>query len=78
MKITYDKIADAAYMVLRKGKVSKTVEMSSNVIIDLDKKGNLLGIEMLEASSQLSKQSIKNGISNGVPVHLISKAPALA
>ena len=44
MKITYDKIADAAYMVLRKGKVAKTVEMSESVIIDLDKKAIFLAL----------------------------------
>jgi len=47
MKITYDKIANAAYMTLRKGRVTKTVEMSSDVIADFDKKGNVLGIEIL-------------------------------
>lgn len=78
MKITYDKIANAAYMTLRKGRVAKTVEMSDNVIIDLDKSGNLLGIEMLDASNQLSKTSIKNGVSVGVPVEIISGTPVAA
>ncbi len=72
MKITYDKIADAAYMTLRKGKVAKTVEMSESVIVDLDKKGHLLGIEMLDASNQLSRNSIKNGVAMDVPVGIIS------
>lgn len=72
MKITYDKIADAAYMTLRKGKVAKTVEMSDSVIIDLDKKGNLLGIEMLDASNQLTKSEIKKGSVIDVPINLIS------
>jgi uncharacterized protein YuzE len=78
MKITYDKIADAAYMVLRKGKVSKTVEMSDNVIVDLDKKGNLLGIEMLEASTQLSKKSLKDSVIKGIPISVISRTPVTA
>ena len=72
MKITYDKIADAAYMTLRKGKVAKTVEMSESVIVDLDKKGHLLGIEMLDASNQLSRNSIKNGIKMDVPIEIIT------
>lgn len=72
MKITYDKIADAAYMTLRKGKVAKTVEMSESVIVDLDKKGHLLGIEMLDASNQLSRNSIKNGVAMDVPVGIIA------
>ena len=72
MKITYDKIADAAYMTLRKGKVARTVEMSESVIVDLDKKGHLLGIEMLDASNQLSRASIKNGVTMGIPVEIIT------
>lgn len=47
MKITYDKMANATYMTLHNGKVAKTVEISSNVIADFDKKGNVLGIEVL-------------------------------
>ena len=60
MKITYDKIANVAYMTLRKGKVAKTVEMSESVIVDLDKKGNILGIEMLDASKQFPRESQPN------------------
>ena len=78
MKITYDKLADAAYMTLRKGKVAKTVEMSESVIVDLDKKGHLLGIEMLDASNQLSRASIKNGITMDIPVEIISGFPVVA
>lgn len=78
MKITYDKIADAAYMTLRKGKVVKTVEMSSDVIVDLDKKGHLLGIEMLGASNQFSKNSLSKGIAHGIPIKIISRMPAVA
>ena len=78
MKITYDKIADAAYMTLRKGRVAKTVEMSNDVIVDLDKKGHLLGIEMLGASSQFSKNSLSKGVTNGIPIKFISRAPVAA
>jgi len=78
MKITYDKIADAAYMTLRKGKVAKTVEMSGDVIVDLDKKGHLLGIEMLGASNQFSKNSLSKGVARGVPIEIISRVPIAA
>lgn len=78
MKITYDKIANAAYMTLRKGKVAKTVEMSDNVIIDLNKKGNLLGIEMLDASNQLPKQGLTKNVVAGIPIEVISRMPVVA
>jgi uncharacterized protein YuzE len=77
MNITYDKIADAAYMTLRKGKVAKTVEMSDSVILDLNKKGNLLGIEILSASKQFAKDSLRKGTA-GFPVQITSRAPVAA
>ena len=78
MKVTYDKIANAAYMTLRKGKVAKTIEMSDNVIIDLDKKGNLLGIEMLEASKQFPRKILASNILSGIPIEIISRTPVVA
>ena len=65
-------------MTLRKGKVAKTVEMSDNVIIDLDKKGNLLGIEMLDASNQLPKKGLTKNIVTGIPIEIISRTPVAA
>ncbi len=51
MKITYDKTARASCITLRRGRVAKTVEISEDVIVDFDKKGNVLSIEMLGVSS---------------------------
>ncbi len=78
MKITYDKVANAAYMTLRKGRVAKTVEMSDSVIIDLDGKGRMLGIEMLNASSQLPREGLDKNVLAGVPVEITSGTPITA
>lgn len=56
MEIRYDKLADAAYFKLKKGKVSKTKEFADKVLIDLDKMGNVLGVEILNASLKFPKQ----------------------
>jgi len=53
MKISYDKIADALYIYLRSGKVAKTKKVTSRLLIDMDRKGNVLGIEMLDVSHQI-------------------------
>ena len=58
MKISYDKIADALYIYLRKGKVAKTIKVKSNFLIDVDKKGDVLGIEILGVSKQIPKKEI--------------------
>ena len=59
MKIKYDKIADAMYIyIISKEKVAKTIKVNSRLLVDVDKKGNLLGIEMLGVSQQIPKKEI--------------------
>ena len=57
MKSSYDTIADALYITFQKGKVSNTIKLSNRLIVDLNKKGDTIGIEILDAKNQLS---IKN------------------
>ena len=68
MKISYDKIADAMYIYLRKGKVAKTIKVKPNLLIDVDKKGGVLGIEILDVSHQIPKKEIGK-ISTEMPVY---------
>lgn len=56
MKISYDKEADALNIVLKTGPVDKTVEVSSEIFLDLDKKGNPLYIEILGVSEKIGKK----------------------
>ncbi|MCF7834013.1 MAG: DUF2283 domain-containing protein [Candidatus Pacebacteria bacterium] len=58
MKITYDKIADALYIYLKKSKVSETMQVNADTFIDIDKYGKLLGIEILNASHQIPKEKL--------------------
>ncbi len=45
--IQYDPNADAMYIPLRDGEVDHTQPIDENTILDFDKKGNILGIEIL-------------------------------
>ncbi|HEV8666952.1 MAG TPA: DUF2283 domain-containing protein [Candidatus Paceibacterota bacterium] len=65
MKATYDKVADAMYFRFKTGKISRTQKLEDKLIVDLDKKGNILGLEILDASSQISKQNIASTIKAG-------------
>ena len=59
MKITYDPDADAMYIYLKEGKSFKTKEVDDNTILDYDKEGNVIGIEILfvkERMPQLLKE----------------------
>jgi len=56
MKINYDEKADAVYIELRKGKFAKNQKIDEATIIDLDNRGNVLGIEVLDASKNIPKR----------------------
>ena len=56
IKITLDKQADAAYIYLKEiapKEVTETISLNESVNIDLDSKGQVLGIEILDASINL-------------------------
>ncbi len=58
MKIQYDKLADAMYICFKKGKINKTIKMKDCLLVDIDKKGKIIGLEILGISSQMSKKQI--------------------
>ena len=65
MKIEYSKSADALYVYFREVKVSKSREVEDGVVVDFDRLGHIVGIEILDASRrlkhrELSKVSIEN------------------
>ena len=64
MKVTYDKEADAAYIYLKdkieKGEVKSTVSMNENIVLDFDSEKKLIGIEILSASTVVSKPAVKS------------------
>ncbi len=68
MKITFDKEADAVYIELGSGEFFSNKKIDDFTIIDLDKNGNILGIELLNVSKRISKDflsdiSVKNLVS---------------
>jgi uncharacterized protein YuzE len=58
VQVEYDQKADAMYIWLRKAKYDISEELAENVIIDLDKKGRIIGIEVLGASKNLGKDLV--------------------
>ena len=60
IEISYDKEADAMYIALRKGTFSKNKVINDFMVLDLDKKGQVLGIELLDASKQVSGKTISS------------------
>ena len=58
MEINYDKDADAMYIELRKGKFAKNKKVNEDIILDLDKQGKVLGIELLSVSKNLPNEAL--------------------
>jgi uncharacterized protein YuzE len=60
MDITYDKDADALYIRFRDGSFAKNKKLDDLTILDLDKDGHVLGIEILTASKRIPLHSLSN------------------
>jgi uncharacterized protein YuzE len=58
MKISYDKEANALYIELKQGKFDKNKKIDDFTILDLDKEGNILGIEFLDVDKRMSKEDL--------------------
>jgi len=58
MKVSYDKEADAVYIEIAEGEADGVVEVKEGINIDFSKNGNILGIELLEASRKISLNSL--------------------
>lgn len=53
MKMRYDKKTDAMYIELSNGLYDKSRKISDSIMVDEDKKGNILGIEILDATKNI-------------------------
>lgn len=55
MDIIYDPTADAFNIVFKEGKVAHTKEISNGILLDVDKEGTPLYLEVLDASKRFKK-----------------------
>ena len=55
MKIKYDKDVDVLYIEFVNDKVAESDEEKKGIIIDYNDKGNIVGIEVLNASSKMKQ-----------------------
>jgi uncharacterized protein YuzE len=71
MRVTYDRVADAAYIRLRNeirpGQVAKQyhcdpVEVRGMINLDFDSEGRLLGIEILDAKRLLPQELLDEAV----------------
>ena len=60
MKIYYDKEVDALDIIFRKGRVTKTKEISPGLLLDVDEKGTPLSLEILDAGRRYRKIDLQD------------------
>jgi uncharacterized protein YuzE len=58
MKVKYDKEVDILYIHLSEGKVVESDEEKPGIILDYDAIGNIVGIEVINASSKIPQPMI--------------------
>ena len=65
MKVTYDQEVDVLSVRLAEGVVEESDESKPGVILDYDAQGNLVGLEILNASKRVADpRSIEYAIAN--------------
>ena len=58
MKLEFDPIADAAYFEISSADVETTKEIEPGIIVDYDKNGHVVGVEVLSVSKRGIPQPI--------------------
>ena len=68
MEIRFDKDADALYIQFQTGKVEETLKLRDGILIDIDKKGRLFGIEILDVTQRIPLKELGH-LNINLPVH---------
>ena len=70
MEITYDEQADALYIEFKRSAFAKNRKLDDLTIVDLDKQGKIIGMEILKASERLPADSLTQITrQNGIKAH---------
>ncbi|MDE1965820.1 MAG: DUF2283 domain-containing protein [Patescibacteria group bacterium] len=79
MNIKYDKIADAVYVRMSDAVIADSVKLDDTHFADKDAAGNIVGFEILDASSKKDLiPALEGNVANGIPVSIINGTPIVA
>lgn len=70
MRIRYDKKIDALYIKLRSGRYDHTKKITGDILVDVTKAGEVLGLEILEASKNIGRVKKEK-----VPIEFTAASP---
>ncbi len=71
MKIEYSKDIDALYIRLREARIEDSIDIEEGVTIDLDEKGHIVGLEILDASEKMDIKDLVNVTIENLPIDKI-------
>lgn len=72
MKIEYSKSVDALYIRLREAKIVDSMDIEEGVTVDLDEKGHIVGLEILDASEKLNISDLVNISIENLPLERVA------
>ena len=72
MKIEYSKSVDALYIRLREAKITDSMDIEKGVTADLDEKGHIVGLEILDASEKLDISDLVNISIENLPLEKVA------
>jgi len=58
MRVHYSPDADAIYIRLKEDRICNTDEVTEDILMDYDDKGNVIGIEILSASEKVDVREL--------------------
>jgi uncharacterized protein YuzE len=59
MKISYDPKHDVMYLKFSEGKIADTIEVETNILIDYGEQGEIMGIEIIDASTLMKANPLQ-------------------
>ena len=71
MRIEYSKDVDALYIRLREAQIEDSMDIEEGVTVDLDEKGHIVGIEILDASEKMNLADLVNVSIENLPIEKI-------
>ncbi len=72
MKIEYSKDVDALYIKLKEANIEDSIDIEEGVTVDLDEKGHIVGIEILDASEKFSLSDLVNITIENIPIERVA------
>ena len=70
MKIEYDPEADALYIQIREAHPSDNIDIEEGVTVDVDERGHIVGVEILDASKRLSPSDLASITIEKLPLEI--------